>query len=320
MAVYTEISDDDLIGFLSHYDVGAVVSCKGIAEGIENSNYLVQTERDTFILTLYEKRVRADDLPFFVGLMDHLAAHGIACPRPVRARDGSALRTLCGRPAAMVSFLRGMWPKRVQPHHCAALGEATAALHLAGQSFPGARPNDLSVAGWRRLLAATAARADEVQPGLAALLASALADIEAAWPAGLPRGIVHADLFPDNVFFLGPALSGIIDFYFACTDAFAYELAICLNAWCFEADGSFNVTKARALLAGYGRGRTLDAAEIAALPVLARGASIRFLLTRLYDWLNPADGALVRRKDPLEYLGKLRFHQSVRDASAYGID
>jgi homoserine kinase type II len=320
MAVYTDVSDDDLRAFAALYDIGEVLSCKGIAEGVENSNFLVTTESGNFILTLYEKRVAPRDLPFFIALMEHLARHGVACPTPVPGRDGIALRELCGRPAAIVTFLAGMWPRRILPFHCAALGRALAGLHRAGASFPMTRANDLSVAGWRRLFESCQTRAAEVQSGLAEELADELALLETVWPRDLPVGVIHADLFPDNVFFLDHELSGLIDFYFACTDFLAYDLAICLNAWCFEADGSFNVTKARLLLDGYRRERLLAPRELAALPVLARGSALRFLLTRLFDWLNPPAGALVRPKDPLEYLRKLRFHQVVTDPRGYGLD
>jgi len=320
MAVYTEIGDDELRAFIAAYDIGAVLSCKGIAEGVENSNYLLGTERGSFILTLYEKRVAPKDLPFFIALMDHLAHQGVACPTPVRAKDGGALRKLCGRPAAIVTFLNGMWPRRIEPFHCAGVGGALARLHRAGESFKMTRPNDLGTAGWSRLYEACAGRADTLQPGLGAELGGELAALEAGWPRDLPSGVIHADLFPDNVFFRDRELSGLIDFYFACTDAFAYDLAICLNAWCFEPDGSFNVTKARLLVARYRDERPLVPDEIAALPLLARGSALRFLLTRLYDWLNQTEGALVRPKDPLEYLKKLRFHRGITDPAGYGID
>ena len=320
MAVYTEIGDDELRAFIAAYDIGEVLSCKGIAEGVENSNFLLTTERGNFILTLYEKRVARGDLPFFIALMDHLAHHGVACPTPVRARDGAALRELCGRPAAIVTFLNGMWPRRIEPFHCAALGAALARLHCAGASFAMTRPNDLGVAGWRPLYEACAGRIDGFLPGLGGELGEELALFESSWPRDLPQGVVHADLFPDNVFFRDHELSGLIDFYFACTDFLAYDIAVCLNAWCFEPDLSFNVTKARLLVGHYRAERKLDAAELAALPILARGSALRFLLTRLYDWLNQPAGALVRPKDPLEYVKKLRFHRGIADPAGYGID
>ena len=320
MAVYTDVADDELRAFIALYDIGAVLSCKGIAEGVENSNFLVTTETGNFILTLYEKRVAPGDLPFFIALMEHLARRGIACPTPLKGRDGVALRVLCGRPAALVSFLAGMWPRRIQPFHCAGVGRALAELHRAGASFAMTRANDLSVAGWRRLYAACGGRAAEVQPGLADEIGAELATLETLWPCGLPRGVIHADLFPDNVFFREQQVSGLIDFYFACTDFLAYDVAVCLNAWCFESDGSLNVTKARLLLDGYRQVRPLSAAELDALPRLARGAALRFLLTRLFDWLNQPAGALVRPKDPLEFLRRLRFHRMLGGPGGYGID
>jgi homoserine kinase type II len=319
MAVYTDVPDDELAAFLRDYDLGEVVSCKGIAEGVENSNFLLRTEAGTYFLTLYEKRVDPADLPFFIALMEHLAAAGIACPTPVKARDGAALRHLCGRPAAIVSFLDGLSPRRIQPFHCAAVGGSLARLHLAGASFAMNRANNLSLEGWWQLGNTTNARADEVRPGLSAEILSELQALSQLWPRDLPSGVIHADLFPDNVLFRGEQVSGLIDFYFACTDAFAYDLAICLNAWCFENDGSFNVTKARLLIGAYRAVRPLQASELAALPILARGGALRFLLTRLYDWLNQPSGALVRPKDPIEYLRKLRFHRGVASASAYGV-
>ncbi|MBB4285429.1 homoserine kinase [Roseospira goensis] len=319
MAVYTEVSDDALDAFLEQYRVGRALSCKGIAEGVENSNYLVQTETGPLILTLYEKRVDPGDLPFFLGLMDHLAARGIPCPTPVRGRDGETLRLLAGRPAALVSFLSGMWPRHITPHHCDRLGTALARLHAAGRDFPMTRRNGLGLPDWRPLFDRCADHADEVHPGLAAELDRDLADLEAGWPVGLPTGVIHADLFPDNVFFLRDEISGLIDFYFACTDFLAYDVAVCLNAWCFERPGELNVTKARRLLDRYRATRPVTDAEVAALPVLAQGAAIRFLLTRLYDWVNTPPGALVKPKDPLEYLHILRFHRGVDGAAAYGL-
>lgn len=319
MAVYTEVPDGDLAAFVAAYGIGEVVSCKGIAEGVENTNYILHTTSGSYILTLYEKRVHKEDLPFFLGLMEHLAAKGLNCPTPIKAQDGAALRELCGRPAAIISFLDGMWPRRPNEKHCQQVGVALADLHLKGADFNLSRPNNLSVEGWRILVANTKDRADEVKPGLAAIITAELDFLGAHWPQGLQRGVIHADLFPDNVFFLGDKLSGLIDFYFACTDFLVYDLAICLNAWCFEQNGEFNVTKARLMIEGYGRTRALPPAELAALPLLARGGALRFLLTRLYDWLNHPPGAFVSPKDPLEYLKKLKFHQQAKSVAAYGL-
>ncbi len=319
MAVYTDVSAEDLGKFLAGYDLGELLSYKGIAEGVENSNFLVHTRGGHYILTLYEKRVAAGDVPFFLALMEHLAARGINCPQPVKNRNGEALGKLCGRPAAVVTFLDGMWIRRPEPFHCAALGRALAQMHLEGIGFPKKRKNALSVAGWRPLFEKAADRADTVQRDMRVTIEKELTHLEQVWPRDLPQGVIHADLFPDNVFFLGRELSGLIDFYFACTDTLAYDIAICLNAWCFEPDRSYNVTKSRDLLQAYIATRRLSPAELDALPLLARGAALRFLLTRLVDWLDVPKGALVRPKNPLEYFRKLRFHQKATSVRDYGI-
>ena len=319
MAVYTEVSEEELDAFIAGYDIGAVLSLKGIAEGVENSNYLLHAERGFYILTLYEKRVNEAELPFFLDLLEHLAGRGVTCPQPVKNRQGRALGPRAARPAAIVVFLHGMWIRNPDARQCAAVGEALAKLHRAGADFPMRRENALSLAGWTNLFESVHARADQVVPDLSAAIDAELKHLHAAWPRTLPTGVIHADLFPDNVFFLGGKLSGLIDFYFACTDAFAYDLAITLNAWCFEPDGAFNITKGLAMINGYERVRRLDDAEVAALPTLARGASLRFLLTRLVDWLNVPEGALVRPKDPMEYVRRLRFYQSILSARELGL-
>jgi homoserine kinase type II len=319
MAVYTDVAAEELAEFLKAYDIGEVLSYKGIAEGVENSNFLLHTTSGSFFLTLYEKRVALDDLPFFLGLMGHLASHGIRCPQPVKMRDGQTLGKLAGRPAAIIDFLEGVWPRKPNATHCAAIGQALAKMHLAGRDFSMTRANALSVSGWRPLFDQAASRADTLQHGLRQLVSDELDHLEKAWPKNLPEGVIHADAFPDNVLFLGDKLSGLIDFYFACNDILAYDIAICLNAWCFEADHSFNVTKARAFLSAYGRERPLSGVEQDALPLLARGAALRILLTRLVDWFNVPPGALVKPKDPLEYFRKLRFQQSVSSMRDYGV-
>src|SRR6202451_441534 len=320
MAVYTDVAADELAEFLGSYDIGELLSYKGIAEGVENSNFLLHTSVGYFILTLYEKRVARSDLPFFLGLMTHLASRGISCPQPLRNKSGEALSVLAGRPAAIINFLEGVWPRKPNVAHCAGVGQALAKMHLAGADFAMSRANALSVSGWRPLFEPAPARADEVQLGLRDFIGAELDHLEGnIWPKDLPQGVIHADLFPDNVFFLGERVSGLIDFTFACTDLLAYDVAICLNAWCFESDCSFNVTKARAFLGAYGRERKMSKAEETALPLLARGAALRFLLTRLVDFLNVPKGALVRPKDPLEYVRKLRFQQGVHSLRDYGV-
>lgn len=319
MAVYTDITEIELADFLNGYEIGSLLSYKGIAEGTENSNFILHTSGGTFILTLYEKRVALGDLPFFLGLMEHLAQRGVSCPLPVRRRDGEVIGELAGRPAAIITFLEGMWPRRPTPAHCRAVGEALAHLHVAGADFALTRPNALSLPDWRTLWDDCLARADEVEMGLGAEVMADFAALEAGWPDALPTGVIHADLFPDNVFFLGDKLSGLIDFYFACNDFLAYDIATCLNAWCFERDHAFNLTKGTALLAGYQSVRPLSAEEVQALPLLARGSALRFMLTRLYDWLHGPEGSLVMKRDPMEYVRKLRFHRAVETASEYGL-
>ncbi|AYC99915.1 homoserine kinase [Neorhizobium sp. NCHU2750] len=317
MAVYTDITETDLKRFLAEYDVGELTSYKGIAEGVENTNFLLHTTRDPLILTLYEKRVEKSDLPFFLGLMQHLSERGLSCPLPLPRRDGELLGELSGRPAALISFLEGMWLRKPEARHCREVGKALAEMHLAGEGFGIPRPNALSLEGWKLLWKKSADRADEVETGLEDEVSADLAFLEAHWPKNLPAGVIHADLFQDNVFFLGDDLSGLIDFYFACNDLYAYDVAICLNAWCFEKDVSYNVTKGSALLEGYCSVRPLTDAERDALPVLSRGAALRFFLTRLYDWLTTPEGALVVKKDPLEYLKRVRFHRQITHASEY---
>ena len=320
MAVYTEVSDEELLAFLARYELGALLSCKGIAEGVENSNFFLHLESGYYILTLYEKRVAESDLPFFLSLMEHLSAQGVSCPLPVKDREGRALGRLVGRPAAIVTFLEGYAVHHPDARHCEALGGAMAKLHLAGAEFGMSRANALSVDGWRALFAAHAHEADGVEPGMAALIEAELAALAESWPRDLPRGVIHADLFPDNVFFLGERVSGIIDFYFACCDAFVYDLAISLNAWCFDDEWRYVPAKGQALIEAYHCLRPLEARELSALPMLARGAALRFLLTRFVDALSVPAGALVRPKDPREYLAKLKFHRKITNVRDYGLD
>lgn len=318
MAVYTEVTDDELALFLSRYDCGRLRSCKGIAEGVENTNYFVETDRGRFILTLYEKRVAVADLPYFLDLKQHLARRGVSCPVPVRNRHGDALGELAGRRAALVTFLDGVSVKSPKPDHCRQTGRALAELHLASADFGRHRKNALGPDGWPALFARFADRVDEITPGLRDLIASELTAHAAGWPAGLPEGVIHADLFPDNVFFLDGRLSGLIDFYFACNDALAYDVAVAINAWCFDATHTYVPERGRALLAGYESVRQLTTAECQAMPMLARGAALRFLLTRSYDWLNRPPGALVVPHDPRDYVSRLTFHREVASMARYG--
>ena len=319
MAVYTDVSFEELETFLAGYDLGEPHVFKGIAEGVSNSNYYLQTDKSSYILTLYEMRVEIEDLPFYLGLMEHLARAGIPCPTPLHTKSGAVTGMLNGRAAAILTFLEGVSLRRPTTDHCHRAGLALADLHRAGASFKGARKNALGPEGWRKLADDCAKDADSVSEGVHALVEEELAALQAAWPQNLPQGVIHADLFPDNVLFLNDRVSGLIDFYFACNDSLAYDLAVMLNAWCFETDGAYNMTKGRALIDGYQSKRSLLPEEKAALPLLCRGAAIRFLLTRLYDWIHHNPGALVRPKDPREYIRKLRFHRTMKTGEAYGL-
>jgi homoserine kinase type II len=318
MAVYTDITDEELAQLLADFDLGAPLSFKGVAEGIENSNFLLETEKGRYFLTVYEKRVRREDLPFFLELMRWLAEHGFPCATPIADREGRLLKEVRGKPCALVSYLTGLSVRRPGVAHCREAGESLAWLHQAGEGFPMRRENDLGQSAWAPMFAGLRDAAEALKPGLAAVIATDLDRLAAGWPQRLPEGVIHADYFPDNVFFQAGRFVAAFDFYFACTDALAYDIAVALNAWCFEPDGSFNVTAARQLVAGYETRRRLSDAERRALPILAHGAAMRFFLTRLADWGATPAGALVRPKDPLEYERKLAVHRSSPDLVLFG--
>jgi homoserine kinase type II len=303
MAVYTQVSAEELTALLARYDVGELVSAKGIAEGVENSNYLVDTTQGRFILTLYEKRVDAADLPFFLALLDHLAGSGNPVPRALRDREGGQLQQVAGRPACLIEFLPGVSVTRPTPAQARATGAALGRMHRALAGFPLSRPNSLGPAGWRDLAARCGDQLDAIAPGLQARVADELAWLAAHWPAGLPRAVIHADLFPDNVLMLGDRVTGLIDFYFSCTEVRAWDLAVTHAAWSFVP--GYDAAIGDALVAGYEGEHPLLPEERAAFPALARGACLRFLLTRAWDWLNTPADALVVRKDPLAFLRRL---------------
>jgi len=318
MAVYTDITDEELAGLLADFELGAALSLKGVAEGVENSNFLLETETGRYFLTVYERRVNEGDLPFFLELMRWLAEHGFASATPIADRAGHLLKRVRGKPCAIVTFLSGLSVRRPSVAHCREAGAGLAELHLAAAGFPRSRANDLGQAAWAAMFEPLKAAADGLKPGLAKQISSDLELLTRAWPEGLPKGVVHADFFPDNVFFRQGKFAGAIDFYFACVDALAYDIAIALNAWCFEPGGDFNITAARALVAGYESRRPLSDIERSALPVLAHGAAMRFFLTRLHDWGATPEGALVKPKDPLEYERKLAVHRASPDLVLFG--
>ncbi len=318
MAVYTALTDDDLAALLARYDLGALTECRGITEGVENTNYALTTAAGRFVLTIFEKRTAEADLPFFMAVMTRLAERGFPAPRPLTAQDGAVLTRIKGKPACLVTHLDGVWPRAPTFAHCAVIGEALAHMHRSLEDFEPLRPNALSVSGWEALIGARLALAESLRPGLAALIEADMAETHAAWPIDLPRGAIHADLFPDNALFVGKRLTGVIDFYFACTDFLAYDLAVCLNSWCFAEEREYDVARGRAMIAAYEAVRPLNEAERAALPTLARGAALRFFATRLADWSETPPGALVKPKDPLEYADKLAFHWSAKGAADYG--
>lgn len=313
MAVYTSVPAETLTAFLRGYDVGRLIAVKGIAEGVENSNYLIDTDRGRYFLTLYEKRVDAGDLPYFLALMEHLAAAGMPVPRPVADRGGKALQQLCGRPACLIEFLPGFSVTQPSGALCRAAGSALGNMHAAAADFGMTRKNALGHEGRAALAASCIDRLGEIDRDLPALVRDELAYQQDAWPAGLPQGTIHADLFPDNVLVLDEQITGLIDFYFACTDVRAYDLAVMHGAWCFSADGhSFDAGLGEALEAGYRAAYRLSDAELAAMPVLRRAAALRFLLTRAYDLLHTPAGALVRPHDPLAYARRLLSYREAK--------
>jgi len=316
MAVYTHLSADELATLIGEYDVGELVSAKGIAEGVSNSNWLVETTSRRFILTMYERRIETSDLPFFLGLLDHLSAKGSPVPRTIHDRRGAAFRMIGGKAVALIEFLPGVSIDTPRPAQARAVGEALAGIHIAAADFDGERPNTMGLAAWRKLLGDCGERLGEIDAGLPDLVTEELDFLSDNWPEGLPRSVIHADLFPDNVLMLGNRVSGLIDFYFACSDITAYDLAVTHAAWCFAADGSFRRPISEALVAGYEARRPLSDAERDALPVLARGAAMRFIASRAYDWLHTPRGALVTRKDPMEFARRLEFYAD-RGAGAF---
>ncbi len=310
MAVYTQLGPEQVASLLASYDVGELISLKGIAEGVENSNFYMETTQSRFILTLYESRVNPADLPFFYSLLKHLHEAGCKVPRFISDRDGNWLQEVAGRPACLIEFLHGVSVTQPNSRQAFATGKALGQMHSALAGFSDERPNSLGIAAWRPLAEkCTQAGLDEIQAGLAQRIRQECDFLEKNWPSQLPVSAIHADLFPDNVLMLGDEVTGLIDFYFACTDVRGYDVAVTHSAWCFSADGStFDAAASAALLQGYSSIFALDVPTRDALPLLLRGASLRFLLTRCYDWINTPANALVTRKDPLAFLRRLDFY------------
>jgi homoserine kinase type II len=319
MAVYTTVSQNQLDELLSNYNIGKPLKLEAIEQGIENSNYFLTTDKAKYVLTIYEKRVNKADLPFYLNLMEHLSKKNVPCPVPIKNKEGGNLSEVNGRPCAIISFLSGKNTKSIQNTHLAELGANMAKMHLATSDFAMELKNNFSLNAWGSLFNSVKDNADSLKAGLKSEIEEQLGRLTVSWPSSLYRGVVHADLFPDNVFFHNDKLVGIIDYYFACNDYLMYDVAICLNAWCFENNNEFNVTKAKKLLSSYNQVRKISEEELNALPILASGAALRFLLTRLYDWFNRVEGALVKAKDPLEYLEKLRFHSGIKSHTEYGL-
>ena len=320
MAVYTKLSENNLKDFFSKYNLGKLLKFQGIQEGIENSNYFVKTDSGKFILTIYEKRVEEKDLPFFMGLMKNIFNKNFPSPEPIINKNGNYITEIFGKKAAVVSFLEGASKKNLTPDNCHEVGIYTAKLHMITKNLNIKRTNRLSVNSWRLIYRKIQRDCSKIYPGLTKIIERNLEVIEDKWPKNIPRGIIHADLFPDNIFFKGSKLTGIIDFYFSCYDFYALEIAICLNALCFEGKNenlSFNVTKAKKFIDGYSSIRKLTEEEKESLKILCHGAAMRFLLTRVFDYLNLTEDALVKIKDPVEYLKRLEFHNSVKNYQDY---
>lgn len=318
MAVYTQIEADALESALENFDIGELESFEGIAEGVENTNYVLKTTAGKFILTLIEKRAKPDELPFYTAFMNYLREHGVPSPQVIGNREGQNIFTLANRPALITEFLDGTSVKDVYVHHCQMVGELLASMHRFGRAFTLHKNNTMGLPAWTSLIHACADRADEVEKGLFAMLDAELDYLKKNWPKYLPKGAVHADLFPDNVFFRDEKISGVIDFYFACWDTLAYDLMLAFNPWCFDWKGDLDLAKSQAFLSSYHKLRPLTKNELKALPFFGRAAAVRIIATRLYDWLNPVEGALVRAKDPMEHVKILRFHQKVASLEDYG--
>ena len=322
MAVYTKLEKEEIDNFFSKYNLGKIYDYHGIKEGIENTNYLIKSEKGKFILTLYEKRVDASDLPFFMGLMRNLNDSKFKCPEPIINRNGNYISEIKNKKAAVVSFVEGSAKKKLSPNNCYEIGVETARMHKITQNIKGKRPNTLSLNSWSNIYSKIETECSNIDKTLSYTIKNSLAEINKNWPKNLPSGIIHADLFQDNIFFKNDKFSGFIDFYFSCYDFYGFEIAICINALCFDGykeNLSFNATKAKKFIDGYSSIKNLDEKEKMNLKVLSQGAAMRFLLTRVFDYINLRKGAIVAIKDPMEYLKRLEFHNNVKNYNDYYI-
>ena len=320
MAVYTKLNQKKIEEILSNYNLGKLDSFKGIEEGIENTNYFLSVNKKKFILTIYEKRVKSADLPFFSDLMSSLNKASFKCPAPISNNNNETITNFGGKKLMIVSFLEGKAKKNLSPANCKSIGSEIAKMHELTKNLKLKRQNDLSVNSWRKLFNSVKDKCENIHKDLPRLIEENLNDVEKNWPKNLPRGIIHADLFQDNIFFIQDKFSGVIDFYFSCEDFFAFEIAICFNALCFDglkSNLSFNVTKAKNFIDGYASVRKLSHEELNHIKVLSQGAALRFLLTRVFDALNKVEGAIVKIKDPMEYLKRLEFHKNAKNHEDY---
>ena len=320
MAVYTKLNKENIEGILANYSIGRLEEFRGIEDGIENTNYFLLVDNKKYILTIYEKRVKEKDLPFFSNLMIGLSKKDFKCPVPIKNKNNKTISLYKNKSLMIVSFLEGKSKSILSPNNCKSLGQEVARMHLITRNLGIKRQNDLSIRSWRKIFDQVRDKCTDIHKDLPKLIESNLIDVEKNWPKNLPKGIIHADLFSDNIFFKDDKFNGIIDFYFSCNDFYALEIAICFNALCFDGSKdnlSFNVTKAKNFMNGYGQLRDLSDGEKENIKVLSQGSALRFLLTRVFDTINTVEGAIVKVKDPMEYLVRLEFHKNSKNCDDY---
>ncbi len=319
MAVYTKLAHQEVEQFLEQYNINNFKDYKGITEGVENTNYFINTLEQDYILTIYEKRVDENDLPFFINLLSNLSENKFPCPKPIANKNNQKINKIKNKNAALVTFLNGQSKNKITSDECFEIGKITAQLHEITKKFNVSRKNNLSIESWQNIFEKTIKQKIDLDETIIKKTKNYLNFLKDNWPKNLPQGIIHADLFPDNIFFTNNKVSGIIDFYFACNDFFAYEIAICINSICFDNNSTFNMTKAKNLIDGYSSVRTLSEDEKKYLPILSMGAAMRFFLTRLYDFYHTDNKADVKIKDPFEYFKKIEFHSTIKNFNEYFI-